>query len=345
MKGRLSGLLLAGVSLAGMLTAFSAQAAETCSMYPEGAAEQATTAEIDATLGAVPAADRPLHVVYITKTLLNEALQAIAQGVKDGAAARGIRADVQAAKDESSPVEQLNIAQAVLAQKPDALLLSPQTDTNLVPTIKAAQAANIPTVIIIDARTDGASTYLGTDQVQIGRRAAEYLHTLHPDGGEVAQIEGQAGSPNARKRMQGFREGLEQFPNLKLVASQPGNWDRLTALNATTNILRAHPDLVGIYANNDTMALGAVEALRTAGKLKQVAVVGTDGIKAAKRSIADGEMAATIADDLYGEGKISIDLALRLVGCQQLPTWVVSDQALITAENVQDYPDPPAYQP
>jgi ribose transport system substrate-binding protein len=161
----------------------------------------------------------------------------------------------------------------------------------------------------------------------------------------VAQIEGQAGSPNARKRMQGFREGVAKYPNLKLVASQPGNWDRLTALNATTNILRAHPDLIGIYANNDTMALGSVEAVRSAGKLKQIAIVGTDGIKAAKQSIANGEMAATVADDLYGEGKISVDLALRLLACQPLPKWVVSDQALITADNVKEYPDPPPYRP
>ena len=337
--------LLASISLAALLLRTPAWAAPTCSMYLDGATDQMTLKDLDLKLGAVPKPAQKLHIVYIAKTLLNEALQAIAQGVKDQAATDGIQAEVQAAKDESSPVEQLNIAQAVLAQKPDAILMSPETDTNLAPTIKAARAANIPTVIIIDARTDGATTYIGTDQVEIGRRAADYLHQLHPDGGEVAQIEGQAGSPNARKRMQGFREGVAKYPNLNLVASQPGNWDRLTALNATTNILRAHPNLIGVYANNDTMALGAVEAVRSAGKLKQVAVIGTDGIKAAKRSIANGEMAATVADDLYGEGKISVDLALRLIDCQPLPKWVVSDQALITSENVKDYPDPPPYRP
>ena len=85
--------------------------------------------------------------------------------------------------------------------------------------IKAAAAANIPTVIIDDARTPGASTYIGTDQVKIGAEAATFLHDPHPDGGKVAQIKGAAGSPNARARIKGFKEQLATYPNLQLVAS------------------------------------------------------------------------------------------------------------------------------
>ena len=102
---------------------------------------------------------------------------------------------------------------------------------------------------------------------------------------------------------------------------------------------------IGIYANNDDMALGVVEAVKNAGKLQQVTIVGTDGIDAAKKSIAKGELAATVADDLYGEGKISVDLAVRLLNCQKVPKWVVTNQALITKDNVAQFPDPPAYQP
>ena len=165
-----------------------------------------------------------------------------------------------------------------------------------------------------------------------------------PDGGKIAQIEGQAGSPNARARIKGFTETVKKYDNLKLVASQPGNWDRMTALNVTSNILRQHPDLVGIYANNDGMALGVVEAVKKAGKLKQVAVVGTDGIREAKRSIGDGEMRATVAEFPYEEGKLGVEVALRILGGQAIPPWVVSPQAVITAENVKDFPNPPEFQ-
>ncbi len=158
---------------------------------------------------------RTLHFAYVTKTLINEFWQDVAAGAKSEAAKYGIKVDVQAAKDESSMVEQLNLAQTVVSQKPDALLLSPQSDSNLVPVIKAARAANIPTVMIDDARTPGASTYIGTDQVKIGAKAAIFLHDAYPSGGEVAQIEGAAGSPNARLRMQGFKDQLKTYPNLQ----------------------------------------------------------------------------------------------------------------------------------
>lgn len=332
-------LMTAGMLLA--CGAAGAQAAD-CSAYPTGTAEQIESSEVDATFGPVPAPAKELRFAYVTKTLINEFWQDVAAGVQVEAAKYDIKADVQAAKDESSLIEQLNLAQTVLSQKPDALLLSPQSDTNLAPVIEAARAANIPTVIIDDARTDGASTYVGTDQVAIGAKAGEFLQTLFSDGGKVAQIEGQAGSPNARKRIEGFNAAVKAAGNFDYVASQPGDWDRLTAMNATANILRQHPDLKGIYANNDGMALGVVEAVRDAGKLDQVAIVGTDGIREAKKSVAGGEMKATVAEFPYEEGILGVQMALRLLGCQPIPPWVVSPQAVISADNVKDFPDPPA---
>ncbi len=329
--------------LAVLLGCTGAQASESCSVYPTGTAEQIASSALQSQFGAIPKPGKSLHFAYITKTLINEFWQDVAAGVKSEAAKYDIKVDVQAAKDKSSMVEQLNLAQTVASQKPDALLLSPQSDSNLVPVIKAAKAANIPTVIIDDARTAGASSYIGTDQVNIGAEAATYIHDANPKGGNVAQIEGAAGSPNARQRMKGFKEQLAKYPDLHLVASQPGNWDRLTALNATSNILRQHPDLVGIYANNDGMALGVYEAVKNAGATGKVAVVGTDGIREAKKSIKGGEMRATVAEFPFEEGKLGVDVALRLLACQPIPPWVVSPNAVLTKNNVADYPDPPAH--
>lgn len=322
-------------------TAFAAaaHAQDSCTAYPQSASEKVESTALESTFGAVPAPTKPLHVVYVTKTLINEFWQDVAAGVKDEAAKYdGITVDVQAAKDESSLIEQLNLAQTVLAQKPDVLLLSPQSDSNLVPVIESAKAANIPTVIIDDARTPGASTYIGTDQVSIGAKAADYLAERFPEGGAVAQIEGAAGSPNARLRIQGFEDQLKTYPKFQLVASQPGNWDRMTAMNATSTILRDNPALVGVYANNDGMALGVYEAVKAAGAT--VAVVGTDGIRDGKRSVGAGEMAATVAEFPFAEGQLGVQVALRLLGCQEIPQWVVSPQAVITADNLADFPDP-----
>ena len=327
---------IGGALLALAATAATARA-QSCPAYPTGTAERIDSTDLEAKLGPVPAPKGDLRFVYVTKTLINEFWQDVAAGARSEAGKHKIKVDVQAAKDESSLIEQLNLATTMLSRKPDALLVSPQSDSNLVPVIEAAKEQNIPTVVIDDARTEGASAYIGTDQVAIGAKAGEFLHKMLPNGGKVAQIEGQAGSPNARKRIQGFNDTVKKYPNLAYVASQPGNWDRLTALNATTNILRQHPDLNGIYADNDGMALGVVEAVRDADKLNQVAVVGTDGIREAKKSIATGEMKATVAEFPYEEGVLGVQVALRLLGCQAVPPWIVSPQAVITAENVKQY--------
>ena len=343
MKTRINALLsMSAGALA--FAATHAYAANSCSAYPTGTAEQIDYTELDAKLGALPAPTKPLHFAYVTKTLINEFWQDVAVGIRDEAGKYNIKVDLLAAKDESSLVEQLNLAQTVLSGKPDALLLSPQSDSNLVPVIEAAQKLNIPTIIIDDARTAGASTYIGTDQVAIGAKAADFLGKLYSNGGKVAQIEGQAGSPNARKRIQGYTDTVKANAKLNLVASQPGDWDRLKALNATTNIMRENGDLAGIYANNDGMALGVYEAVKAAGKEKQVAVVGTDGIRQAKKSVAAGEMKATVAEFPYDEGVLGVQMAIRLLACQPVPPWVVSPQAVITADNVKDFPDPPAFQ-
>ncbi len=335
--------LFASASAVAIALAGGAQAAGSCSAYPASAMDRIESTDVEAKFGPIPAPAKPLHFAYVAKTLINEFWQDVASGIQAEAGKYKISVDIRAAKDESSLVEQLNLAQTILSKKPDALLLSPQSDSDLVPAIEAAKAANIPTIIIDDARTDGASVYVGTDQTAIGAKAAEYLHKLYADGGKIAQIEGQAGSPNARKRIQGFTETVKKYPNLQLVASQPGDWDRLTAMNATSNILREHPDLIGIYANNDGMAFGVFEAVSAAHKTGQIAVIGTDGIPEAKKSIASNEMKATVAEFPYDEGVLGVQMALRLIACQPVPPWVVSPQAVIDAANVKDFQNPPAY--
>ncbi len=333
-----AGLLASATALAGLAFGAPAFAKNACSAYPTAATPTIESTAIDAKFGPLAAPPQGLHFAYVTKTLINEFWQVVAAGVKADAGKYGIKVDLQAANDEASLIEQLNLAQTVLSQKPDALLLSPESDSNLVPAIQAARAANIPTIIIDDARTAGASTYIGTDQVGIGAKAADFLHKIYPNGGEVAQIEGAAGSPNARMRIKGFEDELKTFPNLKLVSSQPGNWDRLTAMNAATNILRQHPNLIGIYANNDGMALGVVEAVKDAGALAKVAVVGTDGIPEAKKSIEAGELRATVAEAPFTEGVLGVQIALRLLNCQPIPAWVLSPQVVITKDNLSDFP-------
>jgi len=292
---------------------------------------------IDSESGKLPAPKKHYRFAYVSKTLINEFWQAVKVGADQAAAKNGVTVDTQAAKDESSLSEQLNIAQTMLSGGYDALLVSPESDSNLGPAIEQARAKGLPVIDIDDARAASVSTYIGTDQVAIGMKAAQYILGKLPQGGEVAQIEGQAGSPNARARIKGFKQGVEQSGKLKLVASQPGNWDRLTALDPAGNIMRSHPDLKAFYANNGTMALGVVEAVRNAGKTGKVIVVGTDGIGAAKKSIADGARDATVAEFPVQEGELGVEMAIRQLEGQKLPAWIISQQDVITKDNVSKF--------
>ena len=301
---------------------------------PASSAVEST--ELESTLGAVPKPSSGFDVSYVAKTLINEYWQDVKSGAEGAAKEHGVAISVQASKDESSLTEQLDLGRTVLSKKPDALLLSPQSDSNMQSVIQDAKSQGIPTIVLNDARTEGTDVYIGPDQEKVGGDAAAYILKKLPEGGEVAQIEGQAGSPNARLRIEGFKKGVEgSGGKLKLVASQPADWDRLKALEATTNILRANPNVKAFYANNDTMALGVVEAVKKSGKTG-IVIVGTDGIRQARSSIKDGDLTATVAESPCTEGKLGVEIALRLKANQKVPAWVLSPTKTIDAENVEE---------
>lgn len=141
----------------------------------------------------------------------------------------------------------------------------------------------------------------------------------------------------AGQRTAGFTDTITEGGAFEVVASVPGNWDRQAAYDATTNILQQHPDLVGVYANNDGMALGVVEAVKAAGLDEQVSVFGTDGISDAYASIRAGELDGTVDSFPVLTGEVAMDVALRLLGGQDLPRVVTTPQALVTQENVETY--------
>ena len=147
--------------------------------------------------------------------------------------------------------------------------------------------------------------------MKVGAKGAEFIISKLPDGGEVAVIEGKAGNASGEFRKQGATEVFKANPKIKLVASQPADWDRAKALDLTANLIQKYPNLKAIYAANDTMALGALQAVVNANKHSQIIVVGTDGAPEALESIKQKGLSATVAQDSANIGvesfKILID--------------------------------------
>ena len=223
-----------------------------------------------------------------------------------------------------------------MTQQVNAILVNPVDSDAVVPAIEAANQANIP-VIALDRGASGgeiAST-IASDNVQGGNLAGEELIRL-VGSGSVAQLEGIPGAEPARDRGQGFQEAIDAQNSVEVVASQTANFDRAEGLNVTENILQANPGIVGIFAQNDEMALGAVQALGgSAGE--EVKVVGFDAIEDALSAIQDGTMNATVAQQPAEIGSLGVENAISVINDESVEENIPVEVQLVTPENVSEF--------
>lgn len=287
--------------------------------------------------GPMPAVDKNLKIGGVSKTLTNEYWRSLGQGYKNSAKQYGFTVEYQAAANEDDQLGQLSIAETLISQGFNGLLVSPQTDANLQPAYESAKSKGIAVVNVNDAVMPNAEHYVGNVQKDNGVRVANWFIKEYPQGGKVAVIEGQPGVYAAAQRTRGFKETIQTSGKFTVVASVPANWSRENAYNAAATILQQHPDLIGFYANNDGMALGVVEAVSAAGKSKQVAVFGTDGISDAYASIKRGELTGTVDSFPILTGQVAMEVVLRLISGQKISRVVSTPQALITKDNVDAF--------
>ena len=301
-------------------------------------ADRMDWSELNTKFGALPAVPEGTSVGGVSKTLTNEYWRSLGEGYQNTADANGVKFVYQAAANEGDQLGQLGIAENLITQGFNALLFSPQTDVNLQPALEQATEKGIPVLNVNDAVIPGVTHYVGNVQKDNGVRAANWFIKNNPDGGKVAVIEGQPGVFAAGQRTAGFTETINADSNgLAVVASVPANWSRELAFNAAATIMKQHPDLVGFYANNDGMALGVVEAVKAAKLQDQIAVIGTDGISDAYASIKAGDLTGTIDSFPVLTGEVAMEVVLRLLAGQDLPRVVSTPQALVTADNIDQY--------
>lgn len=327
--------LVAGCAFA--LVANLAHAQDLAPLNSDTEKDRIDWSELQGKFGDVPAAPSGTQVGGVSKTLTNEYWRSLGEGYQNYAQKAGISVVYQAAQSEGDQLGQLSIAENLISQGFAALLVSPQTDSNLQPAVESATSQNIPVVNVNDAVIPTARHYVGNVQRDNGVRVAKWFIENRPQGGKVAVIEGQAGVFAAGQRTRGFSETISEGGKFQVVASVPGNWDRQLAYDNATTILQQHPDLVGFYANNDGMALGVVEAVKAAKLQDKVVVFGTDGISDAYASIKAGELTGTVDSFPVLTGEVAMEVALRLVGKQELPRVVSTPQALITKDNVETF--------
>jgi len=257
----------------------------------------------------------------ILKTLSNDFWAKMKKGIEDEADEQGIKVDIFAANSEEDTEGQLRILENCIAKGYKAIGVAPLSPTNLINGIVQANKKGIY-VMNIDEKIDmdtlksaGGSViaFATTDNVKVGEKGAEYIIDKLKDGGEVAIIEGKAGNASGEARKQGATDAFKNADGIKLVSSQPADWDRQKALDTAASIIQKHPDLKAIYCCNDTMALGAVQAVKNADKLGKIIIVGTDGAQEALKSVENGELSATVAQDSAEIGATSLRQMIKAV--------------------------------
>lgn len=291
-------------------------------------------------LGPIPKLDKPLQLGYVCKAFENEFWRMQKEGAE--AAAKSIneqgfdvKMDIRAAQGESDEQGQLAVFSDMINKKYDGILVSAISEGNLVPGAEKANKEGIKMVTSMDAFLPQIGSTVGAWHYQAGQMSAEWINEQIGGEGEVAVLQGLPNSTPAKTRTEGFKKWFEENnPNVKVVAVQNADWDRMKAKDVTDIWIKQYPNLKAIYANNDTMAMGALEALRPVGKIGTCLVVGTDGTSEAKESIKKGELSATINSFPYYMAQISTEMLIRKIAGQDVPKVIYAPQVAMDKTNI-----------
>ncbi len=276
---------------------------------------------------------RSYRLGVIMKFSGNPYYQRLADGMHAKASALGVSIYFQAGLTESDQEGQRSALEEAVNKGYDALLISPQTDTNLLSTAKTARTKGILLINVDDALLGVADYYIGPDHYESGVLAANYFIDTFDQGGKVAVIQGHDGDYGVEQRTKGFADTLIG-KSFRIVARPFCLWDLQIALQSASAILSNHADLKGFYCSNDTMALGVARAVRQAGRAGEVLVVGRDGIKPVYAAIRNKELAATVDVDPFVLGERAVELTVRILEGQDINRVVFTAQRLISLEDL-----------
>jgi ribose transport system substrate-binding protein len=186
------------------------------------------------------------------------------------------------------------------------------------------------------------TSFIGSNNVKVGQTAGEYMLKLLNGKGQVLLLEGTPGAIPGIDRINGFTEAVKG--KLDIVQKQPANFERNKGLDVAQAMLKVHPDVTGIYAANDLMALGAAQAVQNAGKTGKIMVIGNDGISEALQAVESGKMAGTVSQYPYLMGVLAVDACQALAQGKSVPASVESPIRMITkaeaAEARKAFPKP-----
>jgi ribose transport system substrate-binding protein len=278
-------------------------------------------------------------IAVFTKNQTNPFFQAVRVGAD--AAAKQLNAKVVhyiPTKPDSIP-EQLSQVEDVIVKKPDAIVFTPVDYKAMVPSVEKINQAGIPVVNITDRSAGGKFVaFVGADDYSLGLETARFLLKALGGKGNLVVLEGVKGALTNIDRVRGFNDAISEAPGMKLLASQPANYQRLQALQVMENLLQSYPSIDGVLAANDAMATGAIEALD--GAARKSLVTGINGTQEAIDAIKSGKLLATGDYNAFQQGCLGAMIAIRNLRKLPIKTEILLKPSVVNKENFKDYDTP-----
>jgi ribose transport system substrate-binding protein len=265
----------------------------------------------------------------------NEFWQRLQKAAEDRAAADGVSLDV-IALGTTEVADQVSQMEAAVTQQYNGIILGTIDAAGIVPGVQAANDAGIPVLAVDTAPAGGTLINLSqTDNVPAAESGGEFIAAQIGNAGKVLNLQGAMGNQTAQARNEGLHKALDKYPDIQVI-DQSANWDQAQGLAITEGILTSDPDLKAVFGANDPAALGAVQAIKTAGRT-DIIVVGFDGNPSAFQAIKDGDMHADVAQFPERMGTYGVDLMVRHLNGETIPERVDTGTGLVTIENVDQY--------
>lgn len=244
-----------------------------------------------------------------------------------------------------SAAKQVADVRSMIAQKVDVILLSPREEKPLIPAVMEAKKAGIP-MLLIDRNVDqtlakGGEDYvafIGSDFVKEGMQAAEVLTKAVGGKALIIQLEGSTGSSPANDRKKGFEDYIKDYPDMKVIASQTGDFARDKGRQVFETLYQAHPEATALYAHNDEMCMGAIAAMEAAGKVpgKDILIATIDGTKDAAQAVLDGKVVVCVeCNPKFGPA--AFEAIAKMAAGETLPPRLTNTDRVFTKENVAAY--------
>ncbi|WP_027167889.1 substrate-binding domain-containing protein [Mesorhizobium sp. WSM3224] len=279
-------------------------------------------------------AEEKIKIGFSQGTMNHPWRVAMVEGNKKYAAEHYPDVDLIVTDGNNDASKQVADVENLIAQGIKVLMISPLTEQALTPVVKEAMDAGIKVVTLDRKVNTPVTVHVGGENLPLGIGAGEFLAKKLNGKGAIIELQGTAGASATIDRNKGFAEAIAKYPDMKVVASQNCDYTRDKAVKFMEDMVqRFGPGQIqAVYAHNDEMALGAIQVLETAGRLKEVAVVGIDGQETAFEAVKQGKLAATFVYPFVApEG---IETAYKVAKGEQVPPTITLPTVSVTADNI-----------